>query len=262
MKLRSIETETHEGVATLWLNRPAVRNAMDEHLIEELTEVIRQASADRAVRVVVLAGRGPAFCAGADLDWMRRMAVAGQEENRASALQLAQLLDAIYTCPKPTIARVHGAAYAGGMGLVAACDLRVAEPGATFCLSEVRIGLVPATISPHVIRGMGHAAAQRYMLTAERLSAVEAARLGFIHVVSDPGAIDCQVSHLIRALKAGGPAALTSTKTLLRELAGEPSGGALLGMTANLIASVRASAEGRAGLKAFLEKRTPVWDAV
>ena len=189
------------------------------------------------------------------------MAVAGQEENRASALQLAQLLDAIHTCPKPTIARVHGAAYAGGMGLVAACDLRVAEPDATFCLSEVRIGLVPATISPHVIRAMGLAAAQRYMLTAERLSAVEAAQLGFVHAVSDPGAIDEPVSHFVRALKAAGPAALTRTKALIRVVAGHPENSALLGMTADVIASVRASLEGRAGVGAFLEKRTPDWEA-
>ena len=259
MEYRTLEIDVAQGVANVWLNRPDVRNAMNEDVIGELAAAVRALSAEAQVGVIVLAGRGSAFCAGADLAWMRRMAEAGHAENRAGALKLARMLDAVRTCPKPTIARVHGPAFAGGMGLASACDLRVAEPAAEFCLSEVRIGLVPATISPHVVQAMGAAAARRYMLTAERLPASEAHRIGFVHALSAPGAIDEIVDQLAEALLAAGPAALARTKRLLDDVVDRPIDDALLAMTAETIAEVRASAEGREGVASFLEKRKPTW---
>lgn len=256
---RTLEVEVAQGIATVWLNRPDVRNAMNEDLIGELADAVRALGADAQVRLIVLAGRGTAFCAGADLGWMKRMAGYCPAENRAGALELAQLLNAVHTCPKPTIARVHGPAFAGGMGLASACDLRVAEPAAEFCLSEVLIGLVPATISPYVVQAMGPAVARRYMLTAERLSATEAHRIGFVHALSAPGAIDETLGQLAKALLGAGPAALARTKRLLEDVVDRPVDDALLEMTADAIAEVRASAEGREGVASFLEKRKPAW---
>jgi methylglutaconyl-CoA hydratase len=259
MDYRTLEVDVAQGVGTIWLNRPDVRNAMNEDLIGELAFAVRALGADAQVRVVVLAGRGTAFCAGADLGWMKRMAEYSHAENRGSALELAHMLNALRTCPKPTIARVHGPAFAGGMGLASACDIRVAEPAAEFCLSEVRIGLVPATISPYVVQAMGAAAARRYMLTAERLPATEAHRIGFVHALSAPGAIDETVGQLARALLGASPAALARTKRLLEDVVDRPVDDALLAMTAEAIADVRASAEGREGVGSFLEKRKPAW---
>ena len=259
MDYRTLEIAVVEGVATVWLNRPDVRNAMNEDLIGELAAAMRALGAGAQVRVIVLAGRGTAFCAGADLGWMKRMAGYGHAENRASALELAHMLNAVHTCPQPTIARVHGPAFAGGMGLAAACDIRVAEPAAEFCLSEVRIGLVPATISPYVVQAMGAAAARRYMLTAERLPASEAHRIGFVHALSAPGAIDETTGQLAKALLGAGPWALARTKRLLDEVVDQPVDDALLALTAEAISEVRASAEGREGVASFLEKRKPAW---
>jgi len=260
MDYRNLEIEVTRGVATIWLNRPGIRNAMNEALISELTGAMRALGSDTGVRVVVLAGRGTAFCAGADLSWMKQMAEYSQAENRASAVDLAQMLNALHACPKPTIARVHGHAFAGGMGLASACDIRIADSAAEFCLSEVRIGLVPATISPYVVQAMGAAAARRYMLTAERLSATEAHRIGFVHVMSEPGAIDEAVDRFTQKLLDAGPAALARTKQLLDDVVDRPVDEALLEITADVIADVRASAEGREGVGSFLEKRKPAWE--
>jgi methylglutaconyl-CoA hydratase len=259
MDYRNLEIEVARGVATIWLNRPDMRNAMNEALIAELTDAVQTLGSAAQVRVVVLAGRGTAFCAGADLNWMKQMAGYSHAENRASALELAQMLNTLHVCPKPTIARVHGPAFAGGMGLASACDIRIADPAAEFCLSEVRIGLVPATISPYVVQAMGGAAARRYMLTAERLSATEAHRIGFVHVMSGPGAIDEAIDRFAQKLIGTGPAALARTKQLLDDVVDRPVDEALLAMTADVIADVRASAEGRDGVGSFLEKRKPAW---
>jgi len=259
LRYTTLDIDIQDGIATVWLNRPDVRNALNEEVIHELTGAVRALGANPEVRVVVVAGRGSAFCAGADLGWMKRMADYSHAENRASALELAQMLHALHTCPKPTIARVHGAAFAGGMGLASACDLRVADPSAEFCLTEVRIGLVPATISPYVVQAMGAAAARRYMLTAERISAAEAQQMGYVHALASAGMIDETVAKFAKALLAAGPAALTRTKNLLAEVTGRPVDSALLGLTADVIADVRASPEGREGVSAFLQKRKPGW---
>lgn len=257
---KSLETTlADDGLATLWLARPERRNAMDDTVIAELHQAIDEMGADPRVRVLVLAGRGTAFCAGGDLNWMLQMAEYDDARNVADAERLAAMLHALYTCPKPTIARVHGAAFAGGMGLAAACDIVVAASEAEFCLSEVRIGLVPATISPYVVRALGAHQARRYMLTAERLAAPQAHRLGFVHELCQIDEIDTTVERLARHLSAAGPQALAITKQLLDEVAGRAIDATLMMHTATLIAQVRASAEGREGVGAFLGKRAPAW---
>jgi methylglutaconyl-CoA hydratase len=259
-RFERLELDSRDGVATLWLNRPEVRNAFDEHLIAEITAAVEAVAADPAVRVLVVAGRGPAFCAGADLRWMQRMAGFTREENHADALALANMLRTLHGCPKPTIARVHGDCYAGGLGLVAACDVAVAAGGVHFCLTEVRIGLVPATIGPYVLRAIGPRAASRYMLTAERFDADEALRLGLVHTVVGAGALDAEVARYAQALAAGGPAALAAAKRLIDELAVAPIDAVLADDTAARIAALRASPEGREGVQAVLGKRRPAWN--
>lgn len=256
---QTLEIEQRGAVANLWLNRPQVRNAMDETLIAELTQALVQLEASPDVRVIVLGGRGQAFCAGGDLNWMKRMAGYSAQQNRDDAMGLARMLQRLSRIGKPTIARVHGAAFAGGMGLAAACDMVVAEPAATFCLSEVRIGLIPATISPYVVQALGMQAAKRYMLTAERISAALAHRLGMVHELCEPGAIDTSVDQLVQALLTGGPDALAKTKALLALVNGHPIDDALIEQTADLIALVRASDEGKEGVASFLDKRSPAW---
>lgn len=248
------------AVARIWLDRPDARNAFDDVAIDELTRAFAEAGAMPAVRAIVLGARGTAFCAGADLNWMRRMAGYTREENLADAGKLAAMLRTIAECPKPTIARVQGDVYAGGMGLVAACDMAVAVDTAWFCLSEVRIGLVPATISPYVIRAMGARAAQRYFLTAERFTAAEAHRLGLVHEVVDAAeAIDAQVDQLLKALRGAGPDAVGACKRLVADVAGREIDDALIARTVQGIADIRASDEGREGVQAFLQKRRPAW---
>lgn len=259
MNYETIEVSVVDKLATVWLNRPQVRNALNETVISEVTTALAALGGDDSVRVVAVAGRGTSFCAGADLTWMRRMADFSETDNRADAMRLAGMLQALHDLPKPTIARVHGYAFAGGMGLASACDIIVAESSAEFCLSEVKIGLVPATISPYVVQALGAHAARRYMLTAERLSAVEAHRIGFVHEVCEPGTIDDAVSTLAEALRGCGPAALALTKRLLADVAGQALTPGLIEMTAGLIAQVRSSPEGREGVGAFLGKRKPAW---
>jgi methylglutaconyl-CoA hydratase len=211
------------------------------------------------VRAIVLAARGPAFCAGADLDWMRRMSSYSAEENRRDARQLADMLRAVHECPKPTIARVHGDAYAGGMGLVAACDVAFAATNASFCLSETKLGLIPATISPYVIGAIGRNAARRYMLTAEKFDAAEALRIGLVQGTAAADALDAKLNETLSALMLTSAEAVREAKRLVREVAGRPIDEALAADTAERIAAIRASDDGREGVRAFLEKRKPRW---
>ncbi|TSE31416.1 Enoyl-CoA-hydratase [Tepidimonas thermarum] len=245
--------------ATVTLTRAELRNAFNDEVIAELTAAFRALGARDDVRAIVLAAEGPAFCAGADLNWMRRMADYSRAENLADAGRLATMLRTIFECPKPTVARVQGDVYAGGMGLVAVCDIAVAVPTAGFCLSEVKLGLIPATIGPYVVRAMGARAAHRYFLTAERFDAAEALRIGFVHEVVPAEALDARVDALVQALCANGPQALRACKRLLHDVADAPLDDALVTRTVEAIADIRASAEGREGVQSFLHKRKPQW---
>ena len=227
------------AVARITLTRPEVRNAFNDEVIAELTEAFSSVSERTDVRAVVLAAEGPAFCAGADLNWMRRMADYTREENLADAGALADMLRAIYECPHPTVARVQGHAFAGGMGLVAACDIAVSVDTATYCLSEVKIGLIPATISPYVIRAMGPRAAHRYSLTAEVFSAAEAHRIGFVHEVVSADALDAKVDDIVRALVNASPAAVRACKRLVQDVAEREINDALVTETAMSQAATR-----------------------
>ena len=246
-------------VARITLTMPEIRNAFSDEVIQAITEAFADVGARADVRAVVLAAEGPAFCAGANLNWMRRMADYTREENLADASKLAAMLRTIAECPKPTIARVQGDVYAGGMGLVAACDMAVSVDTAWYCLSEVKIGLAPATISPYVIRAMGARAAQRYFLTAERFTAAEAHRIGFVHEVVAADALDAKVDELLKALTSASPAAVVACKTLVADVAGRDIDDGLVAYTVEAIADIRASTEGREGVQAFLNKRKPAW---
>ena len=246
-------------VARITLTMPEIRNAFSDEVIQAITEAFADVGARADVRAVVLAAEGPAFCAGANLNWMRRMADYTREENLADASKLAAMLRTIAECPKPTIARVQGDVYAGGMGLVAACDMAVSVDTAWYCLSEVKIGLAPATISPYVIRAMGARAAQRYFLTAERFTAAEAHRIGFVHEVVAADALDTKVDELLKALTSASPAAVVACKTLVADVVGRDIDEGLIAYTVEAIADIRASTEGREGVQAFLNKRKPAW---
>ena len=252
-----VSTQGH--VARITLNRPDVRNAFNDEVIAELTQAFTQVGQDPQVRAVVLAADGPAFCAGADLNWMRRMADYTRAENLADAGALAEMLRTIHSCLKPTIARVQGDVFAGGVGLVAACDMAVSVDTATYCLSEVKLGLIPATISPYVIRAMGARAAQRYFLTAERFSAAEAHRIGMVHEVVTGDQLDAKVAELTQALVSASPNAVRSCKMLVNEVAGRDIDAALIAKTVEGIADIRSSTEGKEGVQSFLQKRKPSW---
>jgi len=245
--------------ARVYLNRPEVRNAFNDGVIVELAETFATLAADASLRCIVLGGHGKAFCAGADLAWMRSMADYDWDQNRADAAKLAEMLWAIYSCPVPVVGRIHGDCYAGGLGLAAVCDVLVAADTATFCLSEARLGLLPATISPYVIRAMGEQAARRYFVTAERFSAAQAHAMGFVHEVCTPDTLDAKVDEVVGALVANGPMAARACKQLVQDVAGRPIDVALRADTARRIADIRASAEGRQGVQAFLHKRKPGW---
>jgi methylglutaconyl-CoA hydratase len=248
-------------VAIVWLARPEVRNAFNETTIAELTEAFRALGADPDVRAIVLAAEGPAFCAGADLEWMRRMAQYSRDENRADALKLATMLRTIHECPKPVVARIHGPAFAGGVGLVAACDIAVASLNAEFCLTETKLGLIPATIAPYVMRAMGPNQARRYFLTAEKFDAGEAYRIGLVHNIAPPEALDGAINELLGTLMQTSAEAVTEAKRLVRDLAFRPIDDAVVADTAERIAAIRQSADGREGIASFLEKRKPRWVA-
>jgi len=246
-------------VARVFLNRPDVRNAFNDGVIAELTEVFRAFAQDGTLRAVVLGGHGKAFCAGADLSWMRAMADYTWEQNRADAQALADMLHAIWSCPVPVVGRIHGDAYAGGVGLAAVCDVLVAAEGVNFCLSEARLGLLPATIGPYVVRALGEQASRRYFATAERFDAARAHALGFVHELVAADALDAKVDEIVAALVANGPAAVRACKRLVLDVAGRPIDEALRAETARRIADIRASAEGKEGVQSFLNKRKPSW---
>ncbi len=254
-----LEVTKHGGVARVTLNRPELRNAFDDELIKKLRGAFEDISKDHSVRVMVLAGNGPAFCAGADLNWMKRMAGYGYDENLADAHALAQMLATLDRLPKPTIARVHGPVFAGGTGLVAACDIAVGTPEAKFCLSEAKLGLSPATISPYVLRAMGEREARRYFLTAEIFDAAEAFRIGMLALLVPGDQLDANVDALVKHLLAGGPEAHTKIKALIRAVAGRRPDDALVAETAKHIAEIRGSPEGKEGIASFLEKRKAAW---
>ena len=247
------------GIARVWLDRPEIRNAFDDALIAALTQTLRELDADAGVRAVVLGGNGPAFCAGADLNWMKRMAGYGYEQNLADARALAAMLKTLDRMAKPTIARVHGPAFAGGVGLVAACDIAVGTPEAKFCLSEAKLGLSPATISPYVVKAMGERAARRYFLTAEVFDASEAHRLGLLTAVSPSEKLDGEIEEMLKHLVQGGPQALGKIKDLIRTVSAGPVSDSMIDDTAQRIAEIRVSPEGREGIASFLEKRKPAW---
>ena len=259
MKPTTLVLRRDASVAHVILDRPEVRNAFNQTSIAELTEVFASLGEDASVRAIVLSAHGVAFCAGADLNWMQQMAHYNQTENLADASRLASMLKTIYLCPKPVVAVVQGDCYAGGMGLVAACDIAIAAEVANFCLSEVRLGLIPATISPYVIKAMGENAARRYFLTAERFDAAEARRIGLVHQVVAADALEQTTATLLKALTSASPDAVREAKRLVRDISGAALTDALIDDTAQRIADVRASEQGREGVRAFLEKRKPAW---
>ena len=246
-------------VAEVWLNRPEVRNAFNDGVISELTAAFRTLGGDADLRAIVLGGHGKAFCAGADLGWMRAMADYSWEQNHADAARLAEMLWTLWACPVPLVGRVHGDCYAGGLGLAAVCDVLVAAEGIHFCLSEARLGLLPATIGPYVVRAMGEQAARRYFVTAERFSAAQAQAMGFVHELVSADGLDARVAEIVATLVANGPAAAKACKQLVKDVAGRPLDAPLRDDTARRIADIRASTEGREGVRAFLDKREPSW---
>lgn len=257
--MKHLELNFGGGVSTVTLNRPEVRNAFNDEVIAELTAVFIELGKREEVRCIVLAANGTAFCAGADLNWMKRMADYTRDENVADAGALAEMLRVVYACPKPTIAKVQGDVYAGGTGLVAACDMAVSVDTAGYCLSEVKLGLIPATISPYVIRAMGARAAHRYFLTAERFDAAQALRIGFVHEVVAAGELDAKVAELAKALVNAGPEAVKLCKRLVQDVAQQEISSSLVRMTVEGIADIRVSPEGREGVQSFLQKRKPNW---
>ncbi len=246
-------------VAEVWLDRPEVRNAFNDGVVAELTAAFRTLGADPSLRAIVLGGRGKAFCAGADLSWMRTMAGYTWEQNEADAAALAEMLWTVWRCPLPVVGRIQGDCYAGGVGLAAVCDVLVAAEGVQFCLSEARLGLLPATIGPYVVRALGEQASRRYFVTAERFSAAEARALGLVHECVRAEMLDAKVAEIVAALVANGPTAVKACKALVQDVAGRPVDDALRADTARRIADIRASAEGREGVAAFLGKREPGW---
>lgn len=260
MNYQSIVIETDGPVGILTLNRGDRHNAFDETLIEEITHGLDQLEADPAVRVVVLSSVGKSFCAGADLNWMKRAAGYSAQENLADARKLAEMLRTLNELKKPTVARVQGPAYGGGVGLVAACDVAIATFDAQFALTEVKVGILPAVISPYVIGKIGERYARRYFLTAERFAASEAYRIGLVHeIVPDDAGLDEAVGEIVDALLRNGPNAMAAAKQLIAAVAGRPIDAALIDDTAQRITRQRASDEGREGITAFLEKRNPNW---
>ena len=256
----SLAIERQGPVGVITMNRPERHNAFDDALIAELTEALRSMEAEDGVRLLVLSGAGRSFSAGADLNWMKRMAGFSLDENRRDAMGLGALMRTLAHFRKPTIARVHGPAYGGGVGLVACCDIAVASQHATFALSEAKLGLIPAVVSPYVIAAIGERAARRYFLTAERFDAAEAWRLGLVHELAASDAdLDEKLGAIVDDLLLCSPAAQMEAKALIRAVAGRPVTSELIQDTAERIAKMRASPEGREGVAAFLEKRRAAW---
>ena len=261
MSYETLAIERRGAVATLWMDRPAVFNAFNEQLIAELAAASTELDADAAVRVVVLAGRGKHFSAGADLNWMRRAADSTEAENLADSRKFAAMLRALSGLSKPTIARVQGAALGGGTGLAAACDMAIAADDASFATSEVKFGIIPAVISPYVLRAIGPRHALRYFQSAERFGALEAKAMGLVNEVVTVDELDAAVDRLVQALLACGPQAQLAAKQLIAALTGRPIDDAVGEETATRIARQRATAEAREGFAAFFDKRAPAWMA-
>ena len=259
----AVLTTDHAGVRMLAMHRPEVHNAFDDALIAELTAAVEAAGRDPAVRALVLTGSGASFSAGADLNWMRGMAKASEAENRGDSLRLARLMRSLQFCPKPTLARVNGAAYGGGVGLVACCDIAIGTDGAKFGLTEVKLGLVPAVISPYVVAAIGLRQARKLFLTGEVFDAAEAQRIGLLHQVVAPAALDDAVAFALKLLAKAGPEAQREAKQLAFRMGGldEHAAERIDHRNAELIARLRASSEGQEGLTAFLDKRAPAWIA-
>ena len=255
----AIRVEVAGPVGTVTLDRAEKHNAFDDALIADLAETFDRLAGDGDVRVVVLAGEGRSFSAGADLGWMARMADYSEAENLEDARKLGAMMRMLNELPKPTVARVQGAAIGGGVGLVAACDIALASERAVFCLSEVRLGLIPAVISPYVVEAIGARAARRYFQTAERFDAQVARELGLVHEVVQHKALDGAVEEVVSMLLRNGPAAMAAAKGLVRRVSAGPADADMVDDTARRIADIRATEEGREGVNAFLEKREPAW---
>ncbi len=255
----ALEIELNGPVATIWMNRPDLHNAFDETLIAELTAACVALDDDADVRVVVLAGRGKSFSAGADLNWMKRAANNGIDDNLQDARALARMLRTLAEMKKPTIARVQGAALGGGMGLASACDVAVASTKAVFATSEVKFGIIPSAISPYVLRAIGARQATRYFQSAERIDAARAREIGLVHETVEPEQLDAKVQEIANALLQGGPCAQAAAKDLIRTVDGQQVNETLVEETAHRIAHLRATPEAREGISAFLEKRSPNW---
>jgi len=255
----TLELESVGPVAWVWMNRPAVHNALNEDMIDELAETFLELGEDRAVRVIVLSGRGKSFSAGGDIDYMKRQGAAPRAQNLASARGLAEMFRIVAICPRPTIARVNGAAMGGGLGLIAACDIAIASANAIFAASEVRLGLIASTIAPYVVRAIGPRQASRLFLTAERIDAGHAQRIGLIHEVAAADQLDAQLQSIIDNLLAGAPGAQTAAKSMINTVVDRPITREVLEQTAVAIADRRSDPEAVEGLSAFLEKRPPDW---
>ena len=255
----NLEIEVRGAVAWVWLNRPAVHNALNEAMIEEITEAFRTLADNASVRVIVLSGRGKSFSAGADIESMKRQGAAPIAANLENARQLAEMYRTIAESPKTTIAIVNGAAIGGGLGLVAACDIAIASNTAVFAASEVRLGLIPSTIAPYVVRAIGERQSRRLFQTGERISAVQAEKIGLVHQAVDAEQLDVQLQLVINHLLAGAPHAQTAAKNLIEAVANQPVTQELIENTAQRIATIRSEPEAREGLSAFLEKRPAKW---
>ncbi|MDM0000302.1 enoyl-CoA hydratase/isomerase family protein [Variovorax sp. J22P240] len=259
MSYATLKIEYRGAAAWVWMNRPELHNAFDETLIAELTSAFTALDLEVAVRAVVLAGVGKSFSAGADLNWMKRQGAAPPESNLSDAQKLATLFRTISICATPTIARVHGAALGGGMGLASACDICVASTAAQFATSEVRLGIIPAAIGPFVVRAIGERQAYRYFQTGERIGAGRAREIGLVHEVAEPDALDAKVQEVLDALLTGGPLAQAAATDLIRAVAHRPVDDALVDDTARRIATLRATSEAQEGLSSFFEKRPAAW---
>ena len=261
MNFQYLQLEQQQQVATVWINRAELHNAFNTQVIEELNQCFQSLNQRDDIRVVVLAGRGKSFSAGADLNWMKQAGEASQADNEADALKLAKMLQSLATLKQPTIARVQGVAFGGGMGLASACDICIASTDAKFATSEVRLGLAPSTISPYVIRAMGARRASRYFLTAERISAEQGKAIGLVHEVTTPEQLDSKIQEMVDTLLLGGPEAQSASKQLIQMVSQESLTEDLLVQTAQHIAHVRQGAEAKNGLQAFLNKQNPQWSA-
>jgi len=256
---QTLELETRNDLAVVWLNRPDIHNAFNEVMISELLECFGALNGMKEIRVVVLRGRGKSFCAGADLNWMRNVANYSYQQNLDESLNLSRCFYAIYTCGKPTLAVVHGAAIGGANGLLASCDFAFADENTTFSLSEVKIGIIPACISPYVIKRVGEYGAKELMLTGKRIKGNEAERFGLVNKSLPSAALEQHVEDVVGLLRTSGPSAITHCKKLIFNIANRETIDQALESTARMIAEIRASAEGQEGMAAFLEKRKPDW---